>query len=146
MLEEQLADHEEQISLAREIHSAADRGASLTRQLLAFSRKQILRPVTINLNSAVNDIQAMLRRLIGEDVKLEIRCEPDLFYIEADQGQFDQVLMNLAVNARDDAQRRSIDGQHVECRGGFVAASVSAVAETRCVRDVERSRYGYRNG
>lgn len=101
ILEQLLAGREEESRLAREIHSAADRGASLTRQLLAFSRKQILRPVTINLNSTINDIQAMLRRLIGEDVRLEIRCEPDLFYIEADRGQLEQVLMNLAVNARD---------------------------------------------
>ena len=101
LLEQQMVDHEEDGGLAREIRTAADRGSSLTRQLLAFSRKQLLRPVRINLNSTINDIQEMLRRMIGEDVKLEISCEPGLCDIEADRGQLEQVLMNLAVNARD---------------------------------------------
>jgi PAS domain S-box-containing protein len=101
LLEQRLVDDQEESGLAREIRTAADRGSSLTRQLLAFSRKQLLRPVRINLNSTINDIQEMLRRMIGEDVKLEIHCEPGLYDIEADRGQLEQVLMNLAVNARD---------------------------------------------
>jgi len=101
LLEQRSTDNEEENGLAREIHTAADRGASLTRQLLAFSRKQLLRPVLINLNSAINDIQEMLRRLIGEDVKLAIHCGESLYDIEADRSQLEQVLMNLAVNARD---------------------------------------------
>ena len=100
-LEQRLTDHEEESALTREIRAAADRGSSLTRQLLAFSRKQLLTPVRIDLNSAINDIQEMLRRIIGEDVQLKIHCEPDLYDIEADRGQLEQVLMNLAVNARD---------------------------------------------
>jgi two-component system, cell cycle sensor histidine kinase and response regulator CckA len=101
LLEQRLTDQEEASGLTREIRAAADRGSSLTRQLLAFSRKQLLTPVLINLNSAINDFQGMLRRIIGEDVLLKIHCEPELYDIEADRSQLEQVLMNLAVNARD---------------------------------------------
>ena len=101
LLEQRLTDQEEASGLTREIRAAADRGSSLTRQLLAFSRKQLPTPVLINLNSAINDFQEMLGRIIGEDVLLEIHREPQLYDIEADRGQLEQVLMNLAVNARD---------------------------------------------
>ncbi len=84
-----------------EILKAADRAASLTRQLLAFSRKQVLQPKILDLNAVVADMEKMLRRLIGEDVDLETRLAPRLGSVQADQGQIEQVLMNLAVNARD---------------------------------------------
>ena len=85
----------------REILKAANRGASLTRQLLAFSRQQVLQPKVIDLNSAIADMQKMLARLIGEDVELVTSFEPQLGRVEVDPGQVEQVLMNLAVNARD---------------------------------------------
>jgi two-component system cell cycle sensor histidine kinase/response regulator CckA len=84
-----------------EIRKAADRAASLTSQLLAFSRKQILQPKVINLNAIVSDVDRMLRRLIGEDINLLTKTEPELGSVKADPGQISQVIMNLAVNARD---------------------------------------------
>jgi CheY-like chemotaxis protein len=73
----------------------------LTRQLLAFSRQQVLAPQVIDLNSIVPNLEKMLRRLIGEDIKLHTVLAPDLGRVKADPGQIEQVIMNLAVNARD---------------------------------------------
>ena len=84
-----------------EIKKAAARAASLTRQLLAFSRKQILEPKVLDLNVAVSDMYKMLRRLIGEDIDLVTVLASDLERVKADPGQIEQVLMNLVVNARD---------------------------------------------
>jgi CheY-like chemotaxis protein/two-component sensor histidine kinase len=84
-----------------EIERAGQRAATLTRQLLAFSRKQVLQPQVLDLNSVVADLGKMLHRLIGEDVELDIRLAPDLGYVKADRGQIDQIIMNLAVNSRD---------------------------------------------
>jgi PAS domain S-box-containing protein len=84
-----------------EIKKAGQRGASLTRQLLAFSRQQVLEPKILNLNSVVADVQKMLQRVIGEDIELITNCQPNLALVNADQGQIEQVIMNLAVNSRD---------------------------------------------
>ena len=84
-----------------EIRKATDRAALLTRQLLAFSRKQVLMPELLNLNGVVLELESMLRPLIGEDVELTTQLEPALGPIEADPGQLQQVVMNLVVNARD---------------------------------------------
>ncbi len=84
-----------------EIKKAGDRAAALTRQLLAFSRKQILQPKVLDLNSVVSGLENMLRRLIGEDVDLRTAPKPGLGSVKADPGQIEQVIMNLAVNARD---------------------------------------------
>jgi two-component system, cell cycle sensor histidine kinase and response regulator CckA len=83
------------------ILKAAERAAGLTRQLLAFSRQQILQPKIVDLNMIVADVEKMLRRLIGEDIELTTSLDPALGSVKADPGQIDQVLMNLAVNARD---------------------------------------------
>ncbi|HEX6187539.1 MAG TPA: PAS domain S-box protein [Pyrinomonadaceae bacterium] len=84
-----------------EIRKAGDRAANLTRQLLAFGRKQILQPLPLNLNDVITDLNKMLRRMIGEDIRLSARLDPDLKKVKADRGQIEQVLMNLVVNARD---------------------------------------------
>jgi two-component system, cell cycle sensor histidine kinase and response regulator CckA len=86
---------------AEEIEKASQRAVSLTRQLLAFSRQQVLEPVIVNLNTLVSDMEKMLPRLIGEDVALELNLEPELQQVKADLSQIEQVIMNLAVNARD---------------------------------------------
>jgi two-component system cell cycle sensor histidine kinase/response regulator CckA len=84
-----------------EIKKAAERASSLTRQLLAFSRKQVLQPKPLDLNAIVSGFDKMLRRLIGEDVELITVLGRDLGLVKADPGQVEQVIMNLAVNARD---------------------------------------------
>ncbi|MBL7645631.1 MAG: PAS domain S-box protein [Candidatus Hydrogenedentes bacterium] len=84
-----------------QIKRAADRATGLTRQLLAFSRRQILRPSVADLNGIIEDAEKMLRRLIGEDIELRVELTPGLGRVMADPGQVDQILMNLAVNARD---------------------------------------------
>ena len=84
-----------------EIRKAGDRATNLTRQLLAFGRKQMLKPVALNLNDVVSDMNRMLRRLIGEDIQLTAKLAPDLRRIQADAGQIEQVLVNLVVNSRD---------------------------------------------
>src|SRR5437667_2984438 len=86
---------------ADEIHKAADRAAGLTRQLLAFSRQQVLQPTVLEVNKLVSDLEKMLRRLLGEDVELSTRLAPTTGRVKADPGQLEQVVMNLAVNARD---------------------------------------------
>jgi PAS domain S-box-containing protein len=84
-----------------EIKKAGDRAGALTRQLLAFSRKQILQPKVLNLNTVVTDLEKMVRRLIGEDIDVLTIKSPVLGQIRADPGQIEQVLLNLIVNARD---------------------------------------------
>jgi len=84
-----------------QIRRAADRAASLTQQLLAFSRKQVLQPKVLDMNEAVADVQKMLSRVIGEDIELIASLHPSLLAVKVDPGQMEQVLMNLAVNARD---------------------------------------------
>ena len=84
-----------------EIRSAAQRAAALTGQLLAFSRKQVLQPRILDLNEVVRGLEKMLRRLIGEDVALEFAPGAALWAVRADPGQIEQVILNLAVNARD---------------------------------------------
>ena len=86
---------------AQEIKKAATRAAALTRQLLAFSRKQVLQPRVLDLNGIVSDMDKMLRRLLGEHIELVTVPHPDLGRVKADPGQIEQVIMNLAVNARD---------------------------------------------
>jgi two-component system, cell cycle sensor histidine kinase and response regulator CckA len=84
-----------------QIDRSADRAAALTRQLLAFSRMQVLQPQVLNINSVVEEMGKLLPRLIGEDVELTIRAEENLGTVRADASQMEQVIMNLAVNARD---------------------------------------------
>ncbi|HKT61232.1 MAG TPA: PAS domain S-box protein [Gemmatimonadales bacterium] len=84
-----------------QIRHAGQRAAGLTRQLLAFSRRQVLQPRVLSLNATVAELDSMLRRLLGADVSFETELDPGLWYVLADPGQLEQVLVNLVVNARD---------------------------------------------
>lgn len=101
ILERKLAPDSPLRECAEEIHKAGQRAVSLTRQLLAFSRQQILTPAVLDLNALVADMEKMLPRLIGEDIAVHLRLSPGIGRVKADQGQIEQVVMNLAVNARD---------------------------------------------
>jgi CheY-like chemotaxis protein len=124
----------------QEIASAAGRAAALTRQLLAFSRKQVMQPQVININSVITNLENLLRRLIGEDIELQTSLDPDVARINADPGQLEQVLMNLVVNARDAMPRggrlcvstsnsripdSSVAASRHESNGHYVMLSVS---------------------
>jgi two-component system, cell cycle sensor histidine kinase and response regulator CckA len=101
LIREQLPPGDRLRADVAEITSAAEQAALLTYQLLAFSRKQLLRPATLNLNDVVTDVNRMLRRVIGEHIVLVARMGEGLGMVSADPGQIAQVIMNLAVNARD---------------------------------------------
>ncbi len=105
-----------------QIQIASDRGADLVRQLLAFSRQQVLNPKVISLNRVVSNIQKLLARVIGEDVRLVTELEPDLGSVLADPNQIEQVLLNLAVNGREampDGGRISLRTRSCECEAGL---------------------------
>jgi PAS domain S-box-containing protein len=101
LLLEGATEHDGHHADLTEIRRAAQRAAGLTSQLLAFSRKQILQPKVLDLNTVVTGMGTLLRRLIGEDIELRIVPAPGLGAVEADPGQLEQVILNLAVNARD---------------------------------------------
>jgi len=101
ILQASVADSPLLADSVEEILKAGKRAGSLTRQLLAFSRQQVLEPKILELNSTIAEIEKMLRRIIGEDVQLETILDPAAGRIKADEGQIEQVLLNLAVNARD---------------------------------------------
>jgi two-component system, cell cycle sensor histidine kinase and response regulator CckA len=107
---------------AEEIEKASQRAVSLTRQLLAFSRQQVLEPIILNLNTLLSDMEKMLPRLIGEDIHLNLNLGPAIGQVKADSGQVEQVVMNLAVNARDampDGGRLTIQTANVELDAAF---------------------------
>jgi two-component system cell cycle sensor histidine kinase/response regulator CckA len=101
ILQERLAESDPLRVSADEIVKAGNRAASLTRQLLAFSRQQILEFEVLDLNEIVADIEKMLRRVIGEDIELKADLDPDLGHVKADRSQLEQLFLNLVVNARD---------------------------------------------
>ncbi|PWB88712.1 hybrid sensor histidine kinase/response regulator [Methylocystis sp. MitZ-2018] len=107
----------------RQIKETANRAAGLTRQLLAFSRRQTLRPQVLQLGDALSEVQNLLRRVVGEKNELELRLGRDLWFVKADITQFEQVIINLVVNARD-AMLES--GGRVQIRTRNVAASECA--------------------
>jgi signal transduction histidine kinase len=104
-----------------EIAQAANRAATLTRQLLAFSRQQVLQPRVIDLNVVVREMEQMLKRLISEDIDLQTRLQPSLGAVRADPGQMEQVILNMVVNARDAMPR----GGHLE----IATADVEVLSE-----------------
>ena len=107
---------------AEQIQMASQRASSLTRQLLAFSRKQMLAPKILNVQSVVAEMEKILRRLIGEDIQLETSSAPDLGLVKADRSQIEQVILNLAVNARDampQGGRLTIETANVELDSSY---------------------------
>lgn len=101
ILLETLPSQDPSVELLQEITRAGERAAGLTRQLLAFSRKSVLEPRVIDMNSLIQDMEKMLRRLIGEDIELVTHLAPGLDQVLVDPGQLEQVIVNLAINARD---------------------------------------------
>jgi CheY-like chemotaxis protein len=106
-----------------QIEKAGQRAASLTSQLLSFSRKQMLQPELLDLNVAINDMNLMLRRLLGENIELIMSAQPNLGSVYADPGQIQQIVMNLAVNARDAMTRGGkliIETSYVEVDESYI--------------------------
>ncbi len=137
----------------REVREATRRAEALTRQLLAFSRRQILQPVVVDLNTLVTSTERMLRRLIGEDIDVVVAKGQWLWATRVDPGQIEQVLMNLAVNARDampGGGRLTVTTANVELDEGYAARHVDArpgphvrltVSDTGCgMDDTTRAR------
>jgi PAS domain S-box-containing protein len=128
-----------------EIQAAGERAASLTRQLLTFSRGQISRPVVLDPNAVVHHMEAMLGRLIGEHIRLELRLDPRLGHVLADRTQLEQVLLNLVLNARDAMEEGGtviIASRNLPPAGADLADHVEiAVTDNGCGMDEEtRSR------
>jgi two-component system, cell cycle sensor histidine kinase and response regulator CckA len=111
-----------------EVEKAGQRAAELTKQLLAFSRKQVLQPKILDLNQVITGIKRMLGRLIGEDIELSTRLSADLGKVRADPGQIEQIIMNLAVNARDampQAGKLTIETENVELQEVYSQAHLA---------------------
>ena len=109
---------------AREIRKSADRAAVLTRQLLAFSRQQVLEPKVLDLNEVIAEMKELLRRMLGEDISLVVTGAADLEHVRADRGQIGQVIMNLAANSRDampDGGRFLVETSNMEVDAAFGA-------------------------
>ncbi len=134
---------------AREIRGAADRATELTRQLLAFSRKQVLQTKVLDLNTVVGSMQGMLRRLIGEDIMLVTRPGANLGRVKADPMQIEQIILNLAVNARDampkggtlmiETENVHLDASYARQHAGAAEGDyvMLAVSDTGCGMDAE---------
>ena len=101
LLDESSTNPKKILEYATHIQDASSKAATVTRQLLAFSRRQVLEPTVLDLNYVVNDLAKLLPRLLGEDIETVLRLEPQVGTVRADRGQMEQVIMNLAVNARD---------------------------------------------
>jgi CheY-like chemotaxis protein len=122
MMESEMAESDPDRAPVHEILVAAQRAASLTRQLLAFSRRQMLQPIRLNLNTNVSSTQRMLSRLLGENITIVTEWDERLRDVFADPGQIDQIILNLAVNARDAMERGgtlTISTGNAEVRNGM---------------------------
>lgn len=118
-----------------EIHHAGERAAALTRQLLTFSRKQIVMPKMVKINSLVREVEKLLRRLIGEDILLHIHLHQELPAVWADPGHVEQIIMNLAVNARDAMPRGGRLTIETAVVDGAEPAVILSVSDTGCGMD-----------
>jgi two-component system, cell cycle sensor histidine kinase and response regulator CckA len=128
LIQEKLSHDQSNLHLIQGISEAARRAAVLTRQLLAFSRKQVLQPCVINLNTSIRDAEPILRQLVGEDIQLVTDLAGDLWDTKADPGQIEQVILNLAINAREAMPQGGT--LHIETRN-------SEIIEEDAVKDRE---------
>ncbi len=122
-LSEELPKDSRHHRAAEQVHVAAERGAALTSQMLAFSRKQVFQLRVLNLNDIIRNLLKMLQRIIGEHIQIKMTLAEDLAPVKADAGQLEQVLMNLSVNARDampQGGRLTLETQNVELDDDFV--------------------------
>ncbi|HET9888275.1 MAG TPA: ATP-binding protein [bacterium] len=121
---------------AESIQKAAFRGSLLTRQLLAFGRKEVLQTIVLDLNDVLSDLETLLRRLIGEDLNFETKLSHEPCWVRIDRGQIEQVIMNLAVNARD---AMPVGGQCIleVARDHVTNSVVLKVSDTGCGMDAE---------
>jgi signal transduction histidine kinase/ActR/RegA family two-component response regulator len=113
-----------------QIKDASERAAELTRQLLAFGRRQVLQPRAVNLNETVGEVETMLRRVLASNIKLEITLAANLGLVMVDPGQIEQVLVNLAINARDampDGGRLSIATMNIDLNGSYLDPDAQAL-------------------
>jgi two-component system cell cycle sensor histidine kinase/response regulator CckA len=134
---------------AEEITKAGRRAGALIHQLLAFSRKQVINPVVLDLNVATREFEKMMRHLIGEDIEITFKCVPDLGKVKIDPGQVEQILMNLAVNARDampQGGRLYLETANIELDATYARQNVDvppgpyvmlSVSDTGCGMDKE---------
>jgi len=145
LLIEDMATNKGRVEDVQEIREAADRAANLTRQLLAFSRQQMLRPRVLDLNTTVRDLKSMLDRLIGADIELKTRLSGDIGMITADPGQIEQVLVNLVVNASDampDGGRIDMETANVELDDEYARTHVATPAGPYVMLCVSDSGHG----
>jgi signal transduction histidine kinase len=140
---------EEVVQDSTEIVKAARSAAALTRQLLAFSRRSMLEPRITNLNDVVMQVQSLLERLLGADIALDIRLAPGLQPVRVDPGHLEQVIMNLAVNARDampEGGRLTIETANLTIDQHFVAEHRGAAAGPHAVISVADTGVGMDEG
>ncbi len=148
LLQRQRSDNEEPDKFLMAIDQAAQRAASLTRRLLAFSRRQIVQPANLDLTEVVKEVDEMLRYLLGERIELEVHLESGVCWVKVDPGQIEQIVVNLAVNARDampEGGRLTVETKSVELAGRQAAEigvepgpyAVLSVSDTGCGIDRE---------
>ncbi len=145
MLIDKLGCGNPEYSELEEIDKAANRAAALTRQLLAFSRRQMLHPKVLNLNLVMSNLDKMLRRVIGEDLHLETLLSTDHLWVKVDQGQLEQVIMNLAVNGRDAMPRGgtlTVSTYPLECAEGTTQGRVKIKPGSYAVVEMRDTGHG----
>jgi two-component system cell cycle sensor histidine kinase/response regulator CckA len=145
LMQVRMSDTDPVFQELEQIRRAGERAATLTQQLLAFSRKQMLAPVVLDLNSLVANLSEMLQRLIGEDVTLATALQPELWSVTADPGQIEQVIMNLALNARDamlDGGRLTIETRNVHLDEAYAKTHPGAPVGPCVMLAVSDTGYG----